>query len=409
MSRTIRALHRDEGGWAVLTAMLLLVIMLGVGAATYGYVDGQTQQSRVGRVKESAFNTAEAVMNAQIFQLGRDWPANDTSYPSCTQASTAPRCPSTVQLRAHFASPDIESGMTWATSVRDNDSSATLNYYSDELTQNAPGWDRNRDGKLWVRAEATAMGKTRTIIALVRSQQQAEDLPRAAVLSGRLDISNNGHKAIIDASGGSSESGLVAVRCTPVAGERDPCLGHPLGDGPKGQADNDKLLDHQISPNITQVAYSSAPAMTEEARERMKFTAISNGSYYASGCPTEEQLTAQVVYIENGNCFYRSNIIVNSPTNPGLIMIANGSITLAGTMKLYGIIYHINESNSPAVAVKVEGDAEVKGGILVDGNGVTVAGSSHLNVQLDLNAYSAVRSYGSVGIVQNTWREITSR
>ena len=414
MRRTLRALRREEGGWALFTALTLLTVMLGVAAATYTYVDGQTQQSRVGREKETAFNMAEAVMNAQIFQLGRDWPAGGSAinqYPSCTQGSTSPRCPSSTQLGELFASPDVDAGTAWSTAVRDNNTNATQNFYSDAQTQTAPGYDANGDGRLWVRAQATARGKTRTIIAMVRAQEQPEDLPRGALISGRLSISNQGHKALIDATGGSSESGLVAVRCVPQLLEVQSCLGHPLGGGLLSTALDslNALLNFQISPNITQTGYGSEPAMTAEARERMKATAIANGTYYASGCPTAAQLTGQIVYIENGNCAYTANHTFNSETSPGMVIVANGSLYLGGTIDFYGIVYHANQLQSAATAVQIQGDATVHGGVLVDGDATTIVGSSKLNIQLDPDAFSAVRSYGNVGVVQNTWREIKSQ
>lgn len=413
MKQVIRRLRRDDGGWALVTALTLMTVMLGVAAATYGYVDGQTKQSRVGREKETAFNMAEAVMNAQIFQLGRDWPGGGSAvnqYPSCTQDSVSTRCPSAAQLNDLFASPDVDAATTWATAVRDNNTNATQNFYSDAQTQASPGYDANGDGRLWVRAQARARGRTRTIIAMVRAQEQAEDLPRGALISGRLSISNNGHKAIIDASGGSSESGLVAVRCTPSAVETTPCLGHALSVVPFGGllSNLNALLDFQISPNITQTGYGDQPAMTAEARARMKATAIANGTYYASGCPTAAGLSGQIVYIENGNCSYTSNTVFNSDAAPGMVLIANGSLYLGGTTVFHGIIYHANELQTASTAVQVQGNASVYGGVLVDGQATTIAGSSKLNIQLDPDAYNAVRSYGSVGVVQNTWREIKS-
>lgn len=412
MNRMLRRLARDDGGWALFTSLTLMVVMLGIGTATFGMVDGQTAQSRVGREKETAFNLAEAAMNAQIFQLARDWPAAGSAgnpYPACTQDSTASRCPNAAQLTALFASPDVGTSAQWSTSVRDNNTNATQNFYSDALTQSAPGYDANGDGQLWVRAQGRARGRTRTLIALVRAQEQQEDLPRGTLITGRLDISNNGNKVIIDAQGGSSESGLVAVRCTPVLLESTPCLGHKLGGGllATALASLNSLLNKQISPNITQTGYSSAPALSAEGRARLKATAIANGTYYASGCPSAAGLSGAIVYIENGNCSYTSNTQFNSPSAPGMVLVAQGSLYLGGTTNFYGVVYHANEAAMSGTAVQIQGNAVVQGGVLVDGQATTIAGSSKLNIRLDLNAYDRVRSYGSAGVVQNTWREIT--
>jgi hypothetical protein len=42
----------------------------------------------------------------------------------------------------------------------------------------------------------------------------------------------------------------------------------------------------------------------------------------------------------------------------------------------------------------------------VDGNGIVDVGSSKGNLVFDDKAYNAVKSYGTAGMIQNTWREI---
>jgi len=411
MSTSWRTRMADERGTALVTAIVLMTAMLGLGLATLSMIDEQEQASAAGRQRETAFNVAEAVMGAQVFQLARDWPGLGSAvnqYPNCTQSTVAPRCPAPAQVSALSTSADVDATMTWSTMVRDNVSPQTQNFYSDAVAQTAPSYDANEDGQLWVRAQATARGRTRTLVALVRAQEQAEDMPRGALISGRIDISNNGHKVLIDAQGGSSQSGIVGVRCTPQLLELTPCLGHKLGGGLLASAlgSLNALLNHQISPNVTQTGLGNTPAMSAEARARLKATAIANGTYYASGCPSAAGLTGAVVYIENGNCVYNSNTQFNSPADPGLLLIARGSLYLGGTTNFYGIIYHANEAASTGTVMQLQGNTAVTGGVLVDGSATTIVGSSKLNIRLDPNAFDAVKSYGSAGIVQNTWREI---
>jgi Tfp pilus assembly protein PilX len=400
---------KEESGVALISALVLMGAMFGLGLATLSTVDVQSKESGASRVRETAFNLAEAAMNAQIFQMSSDWPGAGSAaspYPACTQTTTHPRCPEAGEVTAMFSGADVDPATTtWTTGVHDN---ASGEHFSDDATGTAPGYDANGDGRVWIRSQATAKGRTRTIIGLVRAQEVPEDLPRGALITGRLDISNSGHKAIIDAQGGSAQSGIVAVRCTPQSGELAPCLGHPLGGGLIGGLLSNLLglLNHQITPNITQTGYGSEPAMTPEARARLKATAIANGTYYASGCPSAEGLSGQIVYIENGDCFYTSNTQFNSPESPGMVLVARGSLYIGGTSNYHGIIYHANEAASTGTAVQVQGNATVHGGVLVDGEATTIAGSSKLNIRLDPNAFNRVRSYGSVGVVQNTWREI---
>jgi hypothetical protein len=66
----------------------------------------------------------------------------------------------------------------------------------------------------------------------------------------------------------------------------------------------------------------------------------------------------------------------------------------------------VNAQNSSGTVAEVHANGVIHGGVLVDGNGVFDAGSSKENVIFDDNAYNAVKSYGTAGIIQNTWREI---
>ena len=61
----------DERGNVIVTAMLLLAIMMGIGFSVAAQVDTQTGHSRTERERESSFNLAEAALSAQTFILGR--------------------------------------------------------------------------------------------------------------------------------------------------------------------------------------------------------------------------------------------------------------------------------------------------------------------------------------------------
>jgi hypothetical protein len=75
-------------------------------------------------------------------------------------------------------------------------------------------------------------------------------------------------------------------------------------------------------------------------------------------------------------------------------------------MDFYGLIYHTNAGNSSGNVVSLQGNVQIHGGILVDGNAGVVAGSSKINIEFNDAAYAAVQSYGSAGLIQNTWREV---
>jgi Tfp pilus assembly protein PilX len=399
----MRGRLRAESGWALLSAMVLMTVMLGGGLAAFKIVDTQTAESSVQRNRESAFNLAEAAMNAEVFALARDWPGKGMAgnqYPVCTSALVSTRCPNSNQLLGALPSADA-TGATWQTQVRDNGTAATQSFYRDDLVTSQPGYDANDDGKVWVRSTATARGKTRTLVALVRAERQTEDLPHASLLTGRLTISNDGNKAIIDATAG---GGPVTVRCTPQLLDLTPCVGHLFGGGRFGDlTELLSFLQTQIAGAVPITGYTGPPAMTAEARARLKATAIADGTYY-TGCPAS--LTGRVVYIEAGNCSYTGNNVFNSSAQPGFVIQNSGTMYIGGTVNFYGVIYQVNATALTSAVMQVQGNAQIFGGVLVDGQATTIAGSSKVNIVLDPAAFDAVASYGSAGVIQNTWREI---
>lgn len=406
MSPRRRPRPGDDGGWVLVTSIMMLAMMLVVSATVLGITNVQMGQARVQRVRETAFNLAEAGLNGQIFSLARDWPgagAAANPYPNCSASVSSSRCPTTSQITSLIPSSDA-AGATWQTVVRDNGTPGTASFYSDALVLAQPAYDANKDGQLWVRATATAQGKTRTVVALVRADQQDEDIPHAALITGRLDISNMGNKTIIDASAGAGVA-TATVRCVPAPSESISCLGHPVGQSPikNTVADLNAYLGKQLSPNVTTTGYAGGPAMTPEARARLKATAIADGTYFTNCPPT---LTGHVVYIEAGNCSYTGNDVFNSAADPGMVLMATGTLYLGGTTIFNGVLYHANLTNSAGPVLQLQGNTNVIGGVLVDGDGMTIAGSSKVNIQLSQPAFRAVRSYGSAGIIQNTWREI---
>jgi Tfp pilus assembly protein PilX len=403
-----------EGGWALVTALILMVIMLSIGLASFAFVDQQQRESGIERTRETAFNFAEGTLTAQVFNLtGSKWPGKSagttgsglTPVPTCTSASSDSRCPNAAALASLFNNSDTASGSTWQTQVRDNDSADHVGqtYYSDAITAGQPGYDANGDGKLWVRAQATAKGKTRTLVALVKVEQQQEDIPHNALLSGRVTISNNGNKVIIDTtlSGGSAP---VTVRCVPALLELTPCLGHSITLS-FTLADLTALLDKQIAPDLTVKDPSVPNALSPDALARLKAKAIADGTFFAT-CPSDvSMLAGETVWIDSGNCVYTANSDVNSQASPGALFV-NGTINFGGTASFWGLIYGINPNNSSGTIVDVEGSATVQGGVIVDGQGTYIAGSKALNIVFRPQAFDGVKTFGSAGIIQNTWREI---
>jgi Tfp pilus assembly protein PilX len=109
-----RRLERSEQGWVVVTAIVLMTIMLGIGLAMFAQADTQSGQSRTERTRESAFNLAEGLLQAESVVLQNNWPSdvpcaantNSCGYPApnaCSKTGTtivgnANQCPDADKL-----------------------------------------------------------------------------------------------------------------------------------------------------------------------------------------------------------------------------------------------------------------------------------------------------------------------
>jgi len=414
---------RGEDGFLLVTSVVLLAIMLTIGLAAIASVDSGQTRSREQRQRETSLNVAEGVLYSQSFTLARQWPGTETlatSMPvSCSQTALADatqqlRCPNPPALAAanaltpaakaaaNFTSLDAQADVTWETRVRDNGGSLDNSFVtaSADATQSGTHaktgepytcagpcrWDVEGDG-MWVQARAVVRGRPRNIVALVRREQFPERFPRNAVTAGSFEVTNSGNKTIIDAGNQSQ----VAVRCTTTASS---CTDYNAG-------------KNQVVPS-TVVRDSNMPnAMDASQIERFKRAAQSAGTYHTT-CPAS--LTGTVVFIDvaaTTHCQDQNNATYNSAASPGIVIMPRGTMQMKGTY--YGLIYMGNGQGSMGVVLTLAANAQVIGGVAIDGPGRLVAGSASGNratISFASHAFDALQSYGTAGLVQNTWREL---
>lgn len=407
-----RLLSRQDGT-AVMTAIMVMVVIFGLGLGLVAFTDGEQRQSGRERVGESSFNLSEGVLSAQAFILSSDWPGTSQGAfaSQCAQGSTSSRCPSTAELAEAFNEKDFGSGDQWTTEVRDDAPTGTPcvpgdpqadPFYSDAVRTNLT-WDANCNGEMWVRSQATVQGSTRTLVARVSIEEVPEQFPRQLITAGKVATGNNGNKVIIDRNGLQDQwqnnppgPGPVRVRCLDV--NSPSCV--------------DKGKDKQISPCCAEGAQPGRTYGSPGAVSRMRTKAKASGSYYATCPPTLPSPANRVIFIESGNCSYTSNTQVFSPTAPGILILANGTIELSGTVTFYGILYAANLQNSAAIdVVKIHGNAQVMGAAAADGDGGVLVGQSKQNLVWDPAIFSdpvALTSYGTAGVIRSTFRELPS-
>jgi Tfp pilus assembly protein PilX len=395
----LRKTLRAERGFALVPALLVMVILLTFATAALALADGDQADSRRERERESSFQLTEGVLNAQIYQLSMRWPGKTTVTPypaSCGPTTTNGDCPTASALNAQFKTVDYAAGSQWETEVRDN-GGATPNYWTDALLTSASRYDANDDNFLWVRASGVIHGRKRTLVALVEAENVTLNFPRATLVSGHFDVSNNGNKVMIDTNGESNQfsPGDIIVRC--ALGSAG-CASYQAGKG-------------QIAPDTVRSNPAQPRAVSVEALDQLRDRAKAEGNYYTGCAPSlAGDQPGELVFMENATgCHFNANAVYNTAAKPGYVVIARGAIAdINGTATFYGILYHANLDNATGNLITLAGNVSVYGSIVIDGPGGLSAGSSKVNLVYDPNVFNGFKAFGTAGIVQNTFREITA-
>lgn len=409
---------RTDDGSVLVISLSLLAIMLTIGLASYALSDTGQQRAREQRERESALNLAEAVLYSQGFALATIWPGNaagGAAMPTtCTSAAVVAYCPDPRTLAAsdaaggqsaNFTGVDFAADTTWTTRIRDNGGPIADAYVSAQVdaaqsgtnvktgvAYTCPGpckWDANGDLMLWVQARAVVRGRPRSVVALLKRELFSEVIAGGnAVTAGSFETTNSGNKAIINATGSQ-----VVVRCATTT---DECTDY---------AEN---KDQVLPPTILRDP-STPAAMSAAQRARFMAAAQSaSPSTYYTSCPAS--LAGPVVYIDvtsTTTCQDSNNATYNSAETPGLVIMPRGMLSMKGSY--YGIVYMANEQNASGPVLTLQANSEVFGGVAVDGPGRLVAGQAsgpRPTITFMPNAFSGLATYGTTGLVQNTWREL---
>ncbi len=412
---------RSEEGWTVVTAVMVMMIMMSFGLAAYATVDTQTGESKKERNRESSFNLTEGALQQQGYVLGFNWPATAPGYTDCsfgtgTNVTPALQCPQPANLvGGNFSQVDFDAGASWTTVVRDNRIGGAVPQNSDFYdstvhttpcmgTTTVPcRWDANADDKLWVSATATVRGKTRKLVALLKRERLSEAFPRVTLKSDHFNTSNNGNKLIIDSTGAQIVTRCQAVQTTQPPGTENLCENYELSKG-------------QVAPagSIVREPAQTAPTMDDAQLARFQIAArTSNPATYYTSCPSS--LAGPVVYIDvpaGTVCSFSSSPIWNSAVAPGLVIMPRGRIEFTGGPTFYGVLYLANKDNYTGNVLDIGGNAEVIGGVIIDSGGGVNVGSSGggglngANLTFSGNAFNALATFGTAGLIQNTWREL---
>ena len=421
-----RHLSRQDG-WAIVTAMMVMTAMLFIGLAAIAFVDGESRSSQRSRQAEARLNLSEGALATQLYQLSHDWPTA-SDLVDCTETSTtatAPRCFTAADLKANYQQVDFSLNPKWKVQVRDDAGAAPANpgvcdpsasgmggYYTDAVLS-GPKYDANRNCQLWVRAEGTLNGVKRVVVAKVRVDTRPVQFPIAPFVSGSFNTGNNsGSKIIVDGAGNAGQ-----VRCATTA---TACVDFSSGQVTRpGSVTSDPSLSENVVDGAT--------------LDALRSTARQNNTYYSTSTPGKTACPADpsgaVVFVEDLNCSYSAGDPVNGTTKQGIFIINKGTLSISGNREWWGAIYLVNAQGCGTVATgpcinssggykdtvaEITGTVTIHGGVFIDGKGRLSIGSSGNagqglpNLIYDPSVFPPLQAYGTAGIIQNTWRELTA-
>ena len=411
----MRSRVRDESGFALVMAIMLMAIALLIGIAVMARADTQTGESARERTRESSFTLAEGALNAQALQLSRSWPTAATS--ACDPTSTSTACPQPSALSGAYSGKDYARACPtmstppplWQTTVRDNTTSSEQ-FWTPSVTSNA-SYDANADSIVWLRSTAWVQCRKVSIVSLVSRSVVPIDFPANVITANAFATNNNGKKVIVDTLGAyaqppsirptsaASQPSPIVVRCSGLS--QAACLQYQSSKG-------------QVQPPAVRVdSAGSSSALTLTQLQSLEQQAAAAGTFFNGTCPTQaSQLTsvnaAPVVIAgpcgSGGNMSFTGNTVINSSASPGVLVIENGTITLGGNATFYGMLYCLNRQNTSGAVVTISGNASLQGLIAVDGNGGVVAGSSKTNVIFDSRATSLLRGEAGAVLNKNSFR-----
>jgi Tfp pilus assembly protein PilX len=456
--RALMERARGEDGVAMMLAVIILFILLGLGAALMVTAAGQERAASNQQSSEHAYSLAEAALNAQVFALAQEWPtASDAPNPSstptlgyptsCSAASNGTSfCPTPGDLSSAYPTssqtcPSGTPGDTWSSSssvtngwttyVRDGGptGSSTQSLFSSSAEESMAPYDSSYSppttaGSVWVRAVGIVNCHMAVVVTKVSAQIESLDFPNSVLDANSFTISNNGQKDVLNTGdaahpGVTTDFSSIDLRCTGEGGlpPDSTCAG--------------VQNSSQIAPSASySTSPPTSPIVSALQLAAIKSLAITNGTYFPVGdCPTSgSQLQGYVVYIDGTNstpCNMQitANTTMNSLASPGLLVIVNGTLTLKGSSTFYGVIYAANQGNLSGTVVTLGGTTTVIGGVAVDGNGTlalslgssgngqnpcTDTGSSNKcgDLEYDSAAFDAINGFAGADPTPNTFRQL---
>jgi Tfp pilus assembly protein PilX len=382
---------RREDGILMIVVMIFLLIFAILGGALYWLVYSQTRATDTERVDVKSFNVSEAGIDAGMLTLRLNWPLHSTD--DATAAVTAAALKTALQaanpglwdpkrsLPANFLKVSIYDNV-------DSSGQTTTVAYNQ-----APHWDSNADGMMFVDATANVGDDRHRILILAEKQQWQLSFPTGLALwASAVDSNGQGFQVSI-------EDGTPPVYYD---------VHDALHKGVDPQPPANVLPATQTDwKNV--VSPSTQAALLKIAQDQHTYFSGATAEADATAFLTSGKANGKVVYIKSDTAVTISgNTQVGTVEEPVVVVFdtPDGTVNawdFKGTGDFYGIMLTIGDNELRGTSA-MHGAAYCKGTFSNKGNGSCGEILYNQKVIDNVNRQYVI----DVNIVPNTWEEYTT-
>jgi hypothetical protein len=383
----------DERGSVMVIAVVFVLVFTIMGVALYWLVTSQTRATETERTDVKAFNVAEAGIDAGMLSLKLAWPRKAGATATVDEAL----------LRQSLR--DLNPGLWLPTEDGELDPTDFLQVHlydnvdpeTGETTvvadMNAPAWDSNRDGKMFVDSTSNVDNDRHRILVLAECQKWELTFPATLALwAGVVDSNGQGLEIKIE--------------------DGTPPIYYDVHDAQhKGLDPNppDQVLAAPSTDFESVVSTATRLALLRIAQDERTYFSGADAAAAASAFLASGQANGKVVYVKSDTAVeLAGDTQVGTVDEPVVVVIDNGDNVcdnvwdFRGTGDFYGIMVVVGNSILRGTS-GMHGAMYVSGMLSNQGNGQ--CGEINYNQKCidNINGQYTI----SVNIVPNTWEEYT--
>jgi hypothetical protein len=384
-----RFLFKENRGSVIVVAMVFILVFIVLGGALYWLVYSQTHATEIERTDVKSFNVAEAGIDAGMLALKLDWPRWSTDEATVDTALLKTTLQSST---SGLWDPKRSSPLEFLNvTIYDN-----VNHVTGETTTvadpDAPRWDSNGDGQMFVDSTANVDDDRHRILILAEAQRWQLSFPAGLALwAGVVDSNGQG----------------LEIRME----EGTPPIYYDVHDaqhkGVDPQPPTDVLAATPTSFESV-VSTQTQQALMKIAQDQHTYFSGSAAGADASAFLATGEANGKVVYIKSDTAVVLSgNTQVGTEDQPVLIVLdtPDGTVNawdLRGTGDFYGILVTLGNNELRGTSA-MHGALYCSGMISNKGNGSSGEINYNRKVIDAINGQYVI----DVNIVPNTWEEYT--